>query len=149
MGDFTLPSLPPDFVPNFLTQPHPINNDTSFPDIQDCIPLLEQYDPSCGDRFHRNADGFLSELDDTLNNLAQNDDKEYTLSREQWIETAALHSQAMVNGLITKSRGVGAISLKNDLPLESRAHLVELAKNLEMMNRYFQLPYDKHTTNNY
>ena len=33
MGDFTLPSLPPDSVPNFLTQPNPINNNTNFPDL--------------------------------------------------------------------------------------------------------------------
>ena len=44
---------------------------------------------------------------------------------------------------------MGAISLRNDLSLESRAHLTELAKNIEMLNRYFQIPYDEHVSTNY
>ena len=46
MGDFTLPSLPPDFVPNFLTQPQPINNDTNANEYfdQDRIPLVNIQD---------------------------------------------------------------------------------------------------------
>ena len=151
MGDFTLPSLPPDFVPNFLTQPFPINNDTNFPDVEDRLPLLKTEDPTREDRFPKNNDrkpSFIWELTDALNNLAQ-DGQDWPLSREQWIESTALYSQAMVKGLTRYIHGIGAISLRNDLPLESRAHLTELAKNIEMINRYFQIPYDEHTSTNY
>ena len=44
---------------------------------------------------------------------------------------------------------MGAIQLKDDLPLESRVHLDELSKNVEMLNRFFQLPYDANTSQNY
>ena len=151
MGDFTLPSLPPDFVPNFLTQPIPINNNTNFPDVSDRLPLLHLKDKSCEDRFPRDDNGlptFVDELHDALNNLAQSN-QDWTLSREQWIEFAALYAQAMVKGFTHNVRGMGAISLKHDLPLESRAHLTKLAKNIEMINRYFQIPYDENMSTNY
>ena len=121
MGDFTLPSLPPDFVPNFLTQPNPINNNTNFPDTDDRLPLLKFDDSSREDRFPKDNDGkpsFVWELTDALNNLAQID-QDWTLSREQWIEAAALYSQAMTKGFTQFTRGMGAVSLKHDLPLES------------------------------
>ena len=95
MGDFSLPSLPPDFIPNFLTQPNPINNDTNFPDVSDRLPFLNEADPTHEDRFPRDDDGepsFLNELNDALNNLAQTN-QDWSLSREQWIETAALYAQ--------------------------------------------------------
>ena len=152
MGDLTLPSLPPDFVPNFLTQPNPINNDTNFPDVSDCLPLLHLDDQSREDRFPKDDDGlptFVDELHDTIKNLAQSSDQQYTLSREQWIESAALYAQAIIKGFTHYTRGMGAISFKHDLPLESRAHLTELAKNIEMLNRYFQIPYDENTSTNY
>ena len=151
MGDFTLPSLPPDFVPNFLTQPNPINNNTNFPDVSEHLPLLKIEDPSREDRFPKDDDdkpSFVWELTDALNNLAQTN-QDWTLSREQWIETAALYSQAMVKGFINNTHGMGAMSLRNDLSLENRAHLTELAKNIEMLNRYFQIPYDEHNSTNY
>ena len=148
MGDFTLPSLPPDFVPNFLTQPQPINNDTNATEFfdQDRIPLVTIRDDTREERFPLD---FLDELKDALNNLTQNPDREETLSREQWVECAALYSQSIANGLVNKAQGMGATSLRNDLPLESRTHITELAKNIERINRYFQLPYDEHVTTNY
>ena len=138
MGDFTLPSLPPDFVPNFLTQPNPINNNNNFPDTEDRIPLLTFTDESRPDRFPLDNDGvpfFLNEFDDAFKNLAQDSEQEWTLSREQWVEIAALYSQALVKGLVINANGQGAVSLKHDLPLKSRTHLVELAKNVEKLNR--------------
>jgi hypothetical protein len=152
MGDFTLPPLPSDFVPNFLTQPNPINNDTNFPDLNDRIPLLNRQDDSREERFPKDNDNQLSyvdELHEALDNLAQDNTQQWNLSREQWVEAAALYSQSMVKGLITNSRGLGASSFRNDLSLESRAHLTELAKNIEKINRYFQIPYDEHTSTNY
>ena len=62
---------------------------------------------------------------------------------------ADAYAQAMVKGLTLYSNGMGAISLKNDLPLESRGHLTELSKNIEMINRYFQISYDENTSTNY
>jgi hypothetical protein len=91
----------------------------------------------------------LDELRDSLNNLAQNPDREESLSPEQWVECAALYSQSIVKGLVNTAAGKGANSFRNELPLESRIHVVELAKNIEKVNRYFQLPYDEHTTTNY
>ena len=152
MGDFTLPSLPPDFVPNFLTQPNPINNNTNFPDLDDRIPLLNREDDSREDRFPKDNDGqpsYVLELNDALDNLAQDNSQDWNLSREQWVESAALYSQAMVKGLINNTRGLGALSFRNDLSLESRAHITELAKNIEKINRYFQIPYDEHNSTNY
>jgi hypothetical protein len=111
MGDFTLPSLPPDSVPNFLTQPNPINNNTNFPDLADHIPLLNREDGSREDRFPKDDDGqpsFVDELNDALNNLAQDSTQQYALSREQWVEAAALYSQSMVKGLRNNTRGLGA-----------------------------------------
>ena len=151
MGDFTLPPLPPDFVPSFLTQPSPITNNDSFPDSVNRIPLLDVYDTTREDRFPRDNDGdptFVHELQTALDNLSQNK-PDYTLTREQWIETAALYSQSLTAGTIKYSDGMGATQLKDDLPLESRVHLDELSKNVEMLNRYFQLPYDANTSQNY
>ena len=154
MGDFTLPSLPPDFVPNFLTQPQPINNDTQITELLDQyrVPQVMINDDTRGDHFPKvdaNAYNFLDELHDSLNNLAQNPDRGETLSREQWVECAALYSHSIVTGLVNNAQGMGAVSFRNDLPLESRTHLVELAKNIERINRFFQLPYDEHVTTNY
>ena len=154
MGDFTLPSLPPDFVPNFLTQPQPISNDIQITELldQDRAPRVTIRDDTRADRFPKvdtNAYNFLDKLRDSLNNLAQNPEREESLTREQWVECAALYSQSIVNGLINKAGGMGATSFRNDLSLESRTHITELAKNIERINRYFQLPYDEHTTTNY
>jgi hypothetical protein len=55
----------------------------------------------------------------------------------------------MVTGFTNKTRGLGAMSFRNDLSLESRTHITEFAKNIEKMNRYFQIPYDEHTSTNY
>ena len=151
MGDFTLPPLPPDFVPNFLTQPNPITNNDSFPDSVNRIPLLDVYDTTREDRFPRDDDGdpsFVRELQAALDNLSQHE-PECTLSREQWLETAALYSQSLTAGIIKFSNDMGAIQLNDDLPLESRVHLNELSKNVEMLNRYFQLPYDANTSQEY
>ena len=137
-----------------MTQPQPISNDipiTEFLD-QERAPRVTINDDTRGDRFPKvdaNAYNFLDELHDSLNNLAQNPDRGESLSREQWVECAALYSQSLVNGLVKKAKGMGATSLRNDLSLESRAHLIELAKNIERVNRYFQLPYEEHTTTNY
>jgi hypothetical protein len=152
MGDFTLPSLPPDFVPNFLTQPNPINNNTNFPDLDDRIPLINREDDSREERFPKDNDNqpsYVLELNDALDNLAQDNSQDWNLSREQWVESAALYSQAMVKGLVNNTRGLGALSFRNDLSLESRAHITELAKNIEKINRYFQIPYDEHNSTNY
>ena len=92
MGDFTLPSLPPDFVPNFLTQPNFINNDTNLLEYSEGFNPLQQIDPSREDRFPKDADGdtpFLNELNEALDNLAQTN-QDTTLSKEQWIEVAAV-----------------------------------------------------------
>ena len=151
MGDFTLPPLPPDFVPNFLNQPNPISNIDSFPDSVNRIPLLDIYDTTREDRFPRDSDGdpsFVQELQVALDNLSQYK-PEWTLTREQWLETAALYSQSLTAGTIKFSNGMGAVQLKDDLPLESRVHLDELSKNIEMLHRYFQLPYDANTSQNY
>ena len=151
MGDFTLPPLPPDFVPNFLTQPNPITNNDSFPESVNRIPLLDVYDTTREDRFPRDNDGdptFVHELTTALDNLSQHK-PDWTLTREQWIETATLYSQSLTAGTIKFSSGMGAIQLNDDLPLESRVHLNELSKNVEMLNRYFQLPYDANTSQNY
>jgi hypothetical protein len=152
MGDFPLPSLPPDFVPNFSTQPFPINNNTTFPYSSEDTSPLKLEDDTREERFPKDSDNdptFLNELNDALKNLSQTNGQDWTLSREQWLESAALYSQAMVKGFIPKSGGLGAISLLNDLPLESRSHLRELAVNVEKLNRYFQIPYDEHTNINY
>ena len=154
MGDFTLPSLPPDFVPNFLTQPQPISNDVPITELldQDRNPRVTIKDDSRADCFPKvdtNVYNFLDELRDSLNNLAQNPDREQSLSWEQWVECAALFSQSIVNGLVEKAEGMGATSFRNDISLESRVHLAEFAKSIERTNRYFQLPYDEHTTTNY
>ena len=151
MGDFTLPPLPPNFVPNFLTQPNPISNNDSFPDSVNRIPLLDVYDTTREDRFPKDDDGdpsFVQELVVALDNLAQHK-PEWTLTREQWLEIAALYSQSLTAGTIKFSDGMGAVQLTEDLPLESRVHLDELSKNVEMLNRYFQLPYDAKTSQNY
>ena len=151
MGDFTLPPLPPDFVPDFLTQPNLITNNDSFPDSVNRIPLLDIHDSTREDRLPRDNDGdpaFAHELIVALDNLSQHD-PDYTLTREQWLETAALFSQSLTAGTIKFSEGMGAVQLKEDLPLESRVHLDELSKNIEMLNRYFQLPYDANTSQNY
>ena len=151
MGDFTLPPLPPDFVPNFLTQPNPITNNDSFPESVNRIPLLDVYDTTREDRFPRDNDGdpaFVQELVVALDNLSQHK-PEWTLTREQWLETAALYSQSLTAGTIKFSNDMGAVQLKDDLPLESRVHLDELSKNVEMLHRYFQLPYDANTSQNY
>ena len=151
MGDFTLPPLPPDFVPNFLTQPNPITNNDSFPESVNRIPLLDIYDTTREDRFPKDNDGdptFVHELATALDNLSQHK-PDWTLTREQWLEVAALYSQSLTAGTIKFSNGMGAVQLKDDLPLESRVHLDELSKNVEMLNRYFQLPYDANTSQNY
>ena len=151
MGDFTLPPLPPDFVPNFLTQPNPITNNDSFPDSVNRIPLLDVDDTTREDRFPRDNDGdpvFVQDLTVALNNLSQHK-PECILTREQWLETAALFSQSLTAGTIKFSDGMGAVQLKDDLPLESHVHLDELSKNVEMLHRYFQLPYDANTSQNY
>ena len=147
MGDFTLPSLPPDFVPNFLTQPGFITNDTNIPEEPGIPPPLQREDPSREDRFPRDSP-FLDELEDAFNNLAQTD-HDCTLSKEQWIEVAALYSQAMKKGLTQLTKSIGAASFTCDLPLESRDHFIELSKNIESINRYFQLPYDESMSTNY
>ena len=72
MGDFTLPSLPLDFIPNFLTQPFPINNDTKFPEEPGGPPPLQIDDPSREDRFPKGVD--FDELLFAFNNLSQNND---------------------------------------------------------------------------
>ena len=154
MGDFNLPSLPPDYVPNFLTQPQPINNDIPITELLDraLAPRVTIRDDSRATRFPKfdtNAYNFLDELRDSLNNLAQNSDREETLSPEQWVECAALYSQSLVTGLINMGKGKGANSFRTSLSLESRTLVVELAKNVEKINRYFQLPYDEHTTTSY
>ena len=154
MGDFTLPSLPPDFVPNFLTQPQPISNDIPITELldQERAPRVTISDDTRADRFPKvdtNAYNFLDELNDSLNNLAQNPDRGESLSRDQWVECAALYSQSLVNGLVKKAEGMGATSFRNDLSLESRTYIGELAKNIERINRYFQLPYNEHTSTNY
>ena len=151
MGDFTLPPLPPDFVPSFLTQPNPITNNDSFPESVNRIPLLDVYDTTREDRFPRDSDGdptFVQELTVALDNLSQHK-PDWSLTREQWLEVATLYSQSLTAGIIKFSDGMGAIQLKDDLPLESRIHLDELSKNVEMINRYFQLPYDANTSQNY
>ena len=82
MGDFTLPPLPPDFVPNFLTQPNLITNNDSFPESVNRIPLLDVYDTTREDRFPRDNDGdptFVHELQTALDNLSQNK-PDYTLT---------------------------------------------------------------------
>ena len=147
MGDFTLPSLPPDFVPNFLTQPGFITNDTNIPEDSGGLPPLQREDPSCEDRFPRDSP-FFDELEDALNNLAQTD-QDCTLSKEQWIEVAALYSQAMKKGLTQLTNSIGAASFTRNLPLESRIHVIELSKNIESINRYFQLPFDESMSTNY
>ena len=151
MGDFTLPTLPPDFVPNFLTQPNFITNNDSFPESLHRIPLLDVHDTTREDRLPRDNNGdpaFAHELIFALDNLSQ-ENPDYTLTREQWLETAALYAQALTAGTIKFSNGMGAVQLKEDLPLESRVHLDELSKNIEMINRYFQLPYDANSSQNY
>ena len=151
MGEFTLPPLPPDFVPSFLTQPNPITNNDSFPDSVNRIPLLEVHDTTREDRLPRDDNGdptFAHDLIFALDNLSQHD-PDVPLTREQWLETAALFSQSLTAGTILFSNGMGAVQLKDDLPLESRVHLDELSKNIEMLNRYFQLPYDANTSQNY
>ena len=151
MGDFTLPSLPPDFTPNFLTQPHLINNDTNLLEEQRGFNPLQQVDPSREDRFPKDADGdspFLNELNKAFNNLTQTN-QDTTLSKEQWIEVSALFAQAMRIGLVQYTNGIGAASFTRNLPLESRIHFIELSKNIESINRYFQLPYDESMSTNY
>ena len=151
MGDFTLPPLPPDFVPNFLTQPNLITNNDSFPESVNRIPLLDVHDITREDRLPRDVNGdpsFAHELIFALDNLSQHD-PDVPLTREQWLETAALFSQSLTAGTILFSNGMGAVQLKEDLPLESRVHLDELSKNIEMLHRYFQLPYDTNTSQNY
>ena len=151
MGDFTLPPLPPDFVPNFLTQPNLVTNNDSFPDSLHRIPLLDVHDSTREDRLPRDDNGdptFAHDLIFALDNLSQQD-PDVPLTREQWLETAALFSQSLTAGTILFSNGMGAVQLKEDLPLESRVHLDELSKNIEMLNRYFQLPYDTNTAQNY
>ena len=151
MGDFTLPPLPSDFVPNFLNQPNLISNNDSFPDSLHHIPLLDVHDTTREDRLPRDNNGdpaFAHKLIFALDNLSQ-DNPDYALTREQWLETAALYAQSLTAGIIKFSNGTGAIQLKDDLPLESRIHLEELSKNIEMMNRYFQLPYDTNSSKNY
>ena len=151
MGEFTLPPIPPDFVPDFLTQPNPLNNNDSFPDNVNRIPLLDINDPTREDRFPKNNNGvsiFPDELIDSLHNLSQ-DTPDCPLSREQWLETAALYAQSLTAGLIKFSNGMGAIDLKNDLPIESKAHITELATHIEMINRFFQLPYKPNDQLNY
>ena len=147
MGEFLLPSLPPDFVPNFLTQPGFITNDTNIPEDPGSFPPLQQEDPSREDRFPRDSP-FLDELEDALNNLAQHQE-DCTLSKEQWMEVAALYSQAMRKGLTKFTNSIGAASFTRNLPLESHVHFIELSKNIESINRYFQLPYDESMSINY
>ena len=147
MGDFILPPLPSDFVPNFLTQPGFITNDTNIPEDPGIPTPLKQDDPSHEDRFPRDSP-FLDELEDALNNLAQTN-QDCTLSKEQWIEVAALYSQAMKKGLTQFTNAIGAASFTRNLPLESRVHFLELSKNIECINRYFQLPYDESMSTNY
>ena len=151
MGNFTLPPIPSDFVPDFLTQPNPITNNDSFPDSLHRIPLLDVHDTTREDRLPRDSDGdpaFAHELIVALDNLSQHD-PDCPLTREQWLETAALFAQSLTAGTINFSNGMGAVQLKEDLPLESRVHLDELSKNVEMLHRYFQLPYDANTSKNY
>ena len=147
MGDFTLPSLPPTFVPNFLTQPGFITNDTNIPEDPGSLPPLQRDDPSREDRFPRDSP-FLDEIEDALNNLAQIN-QDCTLSKEQWIEVAALYSQAMKKGLTQFTNSIGAASFTRNLSMESRTHIIELSKNIESINRYFQLPYDESMSTNY
>ena len=147
MGDLTLPSLPPDFVPNFLTQPGYITNDTNILEEPGTFPPLQRTDPSREHRFPRDSP-FLDELEEAVDNLAQTD-QTCILSKEQWIEAAALYSQAMKKGLIHFTNSVGASSFKRDLPLESRDHLIELSKNIDSINRYFQRPFDESTSTQY
>ena len=141
MGDFTLPSLPPDFVPNFLTQPGFITNDTNILEDPGAFPPLQRIDPSREHRFPRDSP-FLDELEEAIDNLAQIN-QTCILSKEQWIEAAALYSQAMKKGLIHYTNSVGASSFTRDLPLESRDHFIELSKNIDCINRYFQRPFDE------
>ena len=151
MGEFTLPPLPPDFVPSFLTQPNLITNNDSFPDSVNRIPLLDVHDTTREDRLPRDDNGdptFAHDLIFSLDNLSQHD-PDVPLTREQWLETAALFSQSLTAGTILFSNSMGAVQFKEDLPLESRVHLDELSKNIEMLNRYFQLPYDTNTSQNY
>lgn len=151
MGDFTLPSLPPNFVPNFLTQPPPINNDTNLLDNLAGFNPIQQSDPSRGDHFPKDVDGdspFLDELDTAFNNLSQTDE-DTTLSTEQWIEVSTLYAQAMRHGLVNYTKGIGAASFTRNLSLESRIHCIELSKNIESINRYFQLPYDETMSTKY
>ena len=147
MGDLRLPSLPPDFVPNFLTQPGFITNDTNILEESGGPPPLQREDPSREDRFPRDSP-FLDELEDALNNLAQTN-QDCTLSKEQWIEVAALYSQAMKKGLTHFMNTIGAASFTRDLPLESRNHFIELSKNIDSINRYFQRPFDESMSTNY
>ena len=147
MGEFLLPSLPPDFVPNFLTQPFPINNDTKFPEEPGGPPPLRLDDPTREDRFPKGAD--LDELTDAFNNLSQNDDCLWDLSTEQWIELAALFSQALKKGFTKHTNGIGAVSFTRNLPLESREHCAELSKNVDSINRFFQRPFDETMSTKY
>ena len=55
----------------------------------------------------------------------------------------------MKKGLTQLTKSIGAASFTCDLPLESRDHFIELSKNIESINRYFQLPYDESMSTNY
>ena len=55
----------------------------------------------------------------------------------------------MRRGLTQFTNGIGAASFTRNLPLESRIHFIELSKNIESINRYFQLPYNETMTTNY
>ena len=55
----------------------------------------------------------------------------------------------MRHGLIQYTNAVDAASFTRDLPLESRIHFIELSKNIESINRYFQLPYNEAMSKNY
>ena len=120
--------------------------------MDDRLPLLKRDDDSRVEHFPKDDDGqpsFINELYDALDNLAQDENPDWILSRDQWVETAALYSQALVKGLITNTHKLGAHSFTNDLSLESRSNITELAKNIEKINRYFQIPYDEYNSTNY
>ena len=143
MENFFLPPLPEDFTPDFLVQPDAVSNDEQL-SLNTSDISFNRDDSSRVDRFPKDEDGsttFFDELDATADNIAQERPPFVELSRDQWIEAAAFLSQALVKGMQKKAENLGATSLYNDLPLESRENLTHFANDIEKLHRFFKIPY--------
>ena len=55
----------------------------------------------------------------------------------------------MKKGLIRYTNGIGAASFTRELSMESREHCIELSKNIDSINRFFQRPFDESMSTNY